>query len=333
MRIAIVKLSALGDIVHAMVVLQFVKKLNKKISIDWIVDEDYKKILSFHPDINKIYILKLRQIRKNKSLFALINELQKIRNLHQYDLVIDLQGLIKSAIISKLIPSKKTIGFDRFSSRESFSSFFYNKTFKCGYDVNVIERNLALVGFALGTKFDINQINNKMPFLHSRRKELTSKISVSKKNILLIPGASNKSKRFPSFKLAEISKLIDANFLVVWGSHDEEIIARKIKEISPIVNICDRLELDHLISLISRVDLVIGSDTGPTHFAWALNIPSITIFGPTPGYRNTWATNINRIVESDSVVDPYKIDKKDFSIRDVNIDQIINVAKELLDYS
>ena len=78
------------------------------------------------------------------------------------------------------------------------------------------------------------------------------------------------------------------------------------------------------------MDLVIGGDTGPTHVAWALNIPSITLFGSTPGYRNTYATNINHILESESKVDPYKIDKNDFSIKTIKVSDIVTRAKELL---
>ena len=80
------------------------------------------------------------------------------------------------------------------------------------------------------------------------------------------------------------------------------------------LNVLKGLSLDELISVVIQMDLVIGPDTGPTHMAWALNIPSITLFGPTPGYRNTYSTDINKIIESESEVNPYKIDKNDNSI-------------------
>jgi heptosyltransferase-1 len=79
-----------------------------------------------------------------------------------------------------------------------------------------------------------------------------------------------------------------------------------------------------------QTDLVIGGDTGPTHIAWALNIPSITLFGSTPGYRNTYATSINQILESKSKVDSYKIDKNDFSIKTIKVNDIVKMAKELI---
>ena len=82
-----------------------------------------------------------------------------------------------------------------------------------------------------------------------------------------------------------------------------------------------------------QVDLVIGPDTGPTHMAWALNIPSITLFGPTPGYRNTYVTSVNKIIESNSEVDPNKIDKSDYSINNIKVNDISKLAQKLLEVS
>ena len=119
-------------------------------------------------------------------------------------------------------------------------------------------------------------------------------LSSSKKNILIIPGASNVSKCYSIKKLAELTTLIDANFLIIWGNSKEKVMADEIKRISPKVTVCSKLSIDSLITLISRVNLVIGPDTGPTHIGWAINIPSITLFGSTPGYRNTLITNFNK---------------------------------------
>ena len=103
-----------------------------------------------------------------------------------------------------------------------------------------------------------------------------------------------------------------------------------MKELSSEINVSYKLSIDELISLISQVDLVIGPDTGPTHMAWALNIPSITIFGLTPGYRNTYTTKINQILESNSEVNPNKISKKDNSVGDIDVNEIIKIARRLL---
>tara|TARA_B110000008_G_C16429599_1_gene347303 strand:- start:21 stop:362 length:342 start_codon:yes stop_codon:yes gene_type:complete len=111
----------------------------------------------------------------------------------------------------------------------------------------------------------------------------------------------------------------------------EEALAKKLKEISSGVNICHKLQINSLVLLISKVDLVIGPDTGPTHISWALNVPSITLFGSTPGYRNTFETSVNRVIESKSKVNPNKIDKNDYSIKDIDVNEILLNARELLE--
>jgi len=330
MKIAIVKLSALGDIVHAMVVLQFIKKYNQAIEVDWFVEEGYKGLLESHPDINKVIQVNIKDVKKKKSFYLLYKELKRTQQYGPYDLVIDMQGLIKSAIISKFIPSKLTLGFDKSSAREGLASIFYNKVFKFSYHKNVIERNFELIKFALDLPFKIEEIGKKLPFLHSNQKYLNASLSNIKKNIILIPGASFSSKRYPVKSFVELINLLDANYLVIWGNEEEKCLADKIKILAPKVNICEKLSIKDLISLISQVDLVVGPDTGPTHMAWALDRPSLTLFGSTPGYRNAFTTKINRIIDSKSDVNPYKIDKNDNSIRDIDVNEILQIAQDLL---
>jgi heptosyltransferase-1 len=330
MKIAIVKLSALGDIVHAMVILQFIKKYNEAIEIDWIVEKGNKELLESHPDINKVIVVNIKDVKQKKSPYLLFKELKKLRQYGPYDIVIDMQGLVKSAIISRYIPSKVTLGFEKSSAREGLASIFYTKVFKFPYSNNVIERNFELIKFALDFPFNLEDLKSKLPFLYQDQKQLNFHLSNVKKNIILIPGASFSSKRYPVERFAELPNLLDANYLIVWGSEEEKFLANEIKNLSPQVNICEKLSIKDLISLISQIDLVIGPDTGPTHMAWALDIPSVTLFGSTPGYRNAFTTKINRTIESKSEVNTYKIDKNDNSIRDIDVNQIVQVAHDLL---
>jgi heptosyltransferase-1 len=330
MRIAIVKLSALGDIVHAMVVLQFIKKYNQEILIDWIVEENYKQLLKHHPEVNKVHTVSLKKAKNQMSLRLILNDFRKLRNLQVYDVVIDLQGLMKSAILSRIIPSKITVGFNRASAREKIASFFYTKTFKIGYDENVIKRNFELIKFALKLPYNFKDLQNKLPFIFSSQKYDNLGLSSSKKNVLIIPGASHSTKLYPVNKIARITKLLNTKIIVIWGSQSERLLAKEIKTLNPKVVIMDQLSIDQLISLVCQVDLVIGSDTGPTHLAWACNIPSITLFGSTPGYRNALTSDINQILESKSNVNPLKIDKKDYSIQEINVEEVLKIANHLL---
>jgi heptosyltransferase I len=330
MKIAIVKLSALGDIIHAMVVLQFIKKYQPQIEIDWVIEERYIALLEFHPEINNIHVVNIKKAKNKKSFSLLIKELIRVKRFGEYDLIIDMQGIIKSALISRIIPSVQKIGFDKMSIREGVATNFYSRKYKIDYATNIVERNINIVNYALSIEISHADILGKEPFLYSSKDYEFNKISRVRKNILLIPGASFESKRYPVKNFSQLTKYIDANFLVIWGNEDEKVMADKIKFFSPEINVLDKLSLKALISLVSKVDLVIGPDTGPTHLAWALNKPSITLFGPTPGYRNTFSTQINKIVESESYVNPYKINKKDFSIKNIKVTDIVKIADSLL---
>jgi heptosyltransferase I len=330
MRIAIVKLSALGDIVHAMVVLQYIKKYNKEILIDWIVEEDYGELLKYNPNLNQIHVVNLKKAKNKKSLGMLFNDMRKLRALKPYDVVFDLQGLIKSAIISRIVPSKSTLGFDNSSAREGLASLFYSKTFKIGYEENIVKRNFELIRFGLNLPFIYEDLKNKSPFIIHKQEYFHSTLSSTKKNILIIPGASHASKIYPANKFAKITQMIEANFIIIWGNQSERKMADEIKSISKMVKISEKLSLNILASLIGKVDLVIGADTGPTHIAWALNIPSIILFGSTPGYRNTVASEINLIIESKSIVNPLKIDKTDETIKEIKVEDILQIATKLL---
>ena len=330
MKIAIVKLSALGDIIHAMVVLQFIKKYNSNIKIDWIVEEEYRSVLDCNPDINKIITVNIKKAKNKKSLYLLLKELVKIRKYGQYDLVIDMQGLIKSALVAWTIPSDITIGFDKGSLREGLAAKFYNKTYKLDYSENIIIRNFSLAMHAIDIPRNDENLANKLAFLYPCDEYFFDQKSIDRKNVLLVIGSSVKSKCYPVEKLIELTKAIDANYLVLWGTMEEKLVANKMKNLSNNIHILQKVSIYELIALVSQVDIVIGPDTGPTHMAWALNIPSITIFGPTPGYRNSYQTRINKIIESESQVNPYSINKNDFSINNIPVNDIVKIAQYLL---
>ncbi len=330
MKIAIVKLSALGDIIHAMVALQFIKKEYPDCQIDWVVEEAFKGILVNNPDIDTIHTVNIKKAKKNKSLKLLFQEFKKLRNLPKYNLVIDAQGLIKSAIVARAIPSDKTFGFDRNSLRESFAAKFYSDTCKINYSENIIKRNAFVVSNALGFTISNADILDKKPFLFSNSKDISKFAKNRKPNIALIPGASFKSKIYPVEKYTQLANELDASVVILWGNAEEKSMAAQIQSGSKNTSVSSQLTLDELKSVIVQMDLVIGGDTGPTHMAWALNIPSITLFGSTPGYRNTYTTDINQVIESGSKVDPYKIDKNDLSIKAIKVNDIVKMIKELL---
>ena len=329
-KVAIIKLSAMGDIIHSMVALEFIKKYYPSIKIDWFVEDAFSQVLEYNPNINKIIKLNLKSIKKSKkNIFSQISFIKAFKE-ENYDLIIDAQGLIKSALVARIL-GKNIVGFCKNSTRERFASFFYTKKVSIAYDKNVIEINCFLISKALNFDISTEDILNKKPFLFfkSENKVVYDFLSKDKKNVLLIVGASWKSKMYSKEKFAKIASNIDENFIIAWGNEEEKSIASFISDNSS-AKVLPKIDLNSLKALVSKVDLVIGNDTGPTHMAWALNTPSITIFGNTPDYRNTYLTNINRTVKSKSFVNPFKLNKEDFSINEINEQEIIKIAKELL---
>lgn len=330
-KICIVKLSAMGDIIHAMVSLQFIKKTFPNAQIDWIVEEGFKAVLQNNPDIDNILPINLKSIKKKKSEILSQIKLLNQYGKNNYDVVIDAQGLLKSAIAAKIVGGRivnsKIIGFDRDSIRESISSFFYDQKVYIGYDKNVIDRNIKVLCSSLGIEIEKDDIFEKKPFLYS-----TSKIQMLTTNyITFVVGASKENKIYPKEKFLELAIKLNNKIVVVWGNEEEYQTALWLSEQSDRIILDKKGNLEDLKLKIQNSKLVIGGDTGPTHMAWALNIASITIFGNTPEYRNTYITDINKVIKSNSDVDPLKIDKNDFSIKDIEVDDILKMAKGLLD--
>jgi len=326
MRIAIVRLSALGDIIQSMIVIQFIRNRYPQCTIDWVVDKKFSEIVILNNLVDNVIEIRLSEIKKSKNIFHLIENFAELRKVPKYDFVIDTQGLLKSAIISKIIPSIETIGFDRKSARESLASFFYSRSFNIPYETNVIERYCLLISKALNIKISRKNILDKESIFQIPKNNNSEERIVS-----IIIGASFDSKVYPIENYRLIIEQLDSKFICLWGNNSEFKLAKKLSEINSKIFVPEKTTIAKLLEIISTSSLVIGGDTGPTHLAWALNIPSITLFGPTPGYRNMFESRKNLKLESGSKVNPYKINKGDRSIAEIDPRDILRLAEQLLE--
>ena len=324
-KIAIVRLSALGDIINSAVVVQFIKEYYPDATIEWICEEAFCALLDTNKDINKIHGVNLKKLKKEKSFSLLKQTVSRLSHLNDYDIVIDMQGLIKSAIVARIM-SKNTHGFDKNSTRESLAAFFYKTSSHIPYEENVIKRNCFVVCDALGFTITDEMLFNKKP-VFSAIKEFT--LRSDKKNIAFVIGASWPSKIYPKEAVVKVCNALKEQCYIIWGNEDEKKNAEWICAHSKYATLAPKLKLDELVSFVSSMDLLIGNDTGPTHLAWAQNIPSITLLGPTTT-RMIYETPVNIGIKSSSKVNILKIDKNDFSIGDIPSETVIQRAKELL---
>lgn len=323
--IAIVRLSALGDIVNSAVVLQFITTEYPNATVEWITEEVFSPLLNNHPLVKAVHTVNLKKLKKNKSFSLLNATLKELSSLGEYDLIIDMQGLIKSSIVARLL-GKETHGFDKNSTRESLAALLYNTTSSIPYETSVVNRNCFLVGDALGFKITDEMILNKKAIF-----EVTKKFDLQKdvNNIAFVIGASWESKIYPKELVVEFANEIKETIHIIWGSEEEKTNAQWICQHSKYAVLAPKLSLNELISFISSMDLLIGNDTGPTHMAWAQNIPSITLLGPTTT-RMIYETPVNIGIKSPSEVNILKINKNDFSIKEIPPKIILQKAKELL---
>ena len=324
-KIAIVRLSALGDIVNSAVVLQFIKEHYTEAEIDWITEEAFASILHNHPLLNQVHTVNIKSIKKSKSIKEFRALLTKLRNLPQYDIIIDMQGLLKSAIVARLI-GPNTYGFDKNSTREGVAALLYKKSASIAYEENIVKRNAVVVSSALSFEIDDTMLQSKSAvFPISEEFQLSS----DKAQVAFVIGASWQSKIYPKELLLEVINALKVDAHIIWGSDIEREDALWLAARSEYAQLAPKLLLNSLVSYISAMDLLIGNDTGPTHMAWAQNIPSITLFGPTNS-RMIYQTPQNIAIESPSEVNILKINREDFSIKEIDPQVIITQAKELL---
>ncbi|VAY87201.1 Lipopolysaccharide heptosyltransferase I [hydrothermal vent metagenome] len=329
MKICIVKLSAMGDIIHSMVALQFIKYELPDVKIDWIVESSFKGILENNRDINKILPIDLKLIKQNKSEFFAQIKLLRDYSKNNYDLIIDAQGLLKSAIVSKLLKNKTSgsivVGFDKKSIREGIATWFYDKKISIAYDKNTIDRNVKVLTSLFRSEITSKDILSKKPFLFFCENK---SIKLHNEYNLFVIGSTWDSRNYPKEKFVKIADALKTKTYIVWGSDEEYNKAVWMEKQSKFLEILPKGNLNDLKYIISKSKLLIGNDTGPTHMAWGLGIPSITIFGPTPINR-VYITDINKVIKSQSKINHLKLNKLDFSINEIKPEDIIAIAREI----
>nr|WP_321322230.1 lipopolysaccharide heptosyltransferase I [uncultured Campylobacter sp.] len=353
------KLSALGDIVHASVVIQFIRKHIANAHISWFCDARFEQIARLLAGVDEVVALPLKDKKFLKS-FGILRQKQG-----QFDIIIDLQGLLKSALVSRSL-GKNIFGFDRFSAKEGLASIFYTHKYSCNYDKNIILRNLELCAFALNFSFDEKEILTKEPCflknsripnensripsdeskipnknsriasdeikIHSDETRISNKNSrIPSKKILIAPFASESSKCYAHFASVIKGAKEFAQCFLVAGSELEREKAAKLA--SSGATLLAPLDLAQILEFMDTCDLIIGNDSGITHLAWAQNYATITLFGNRSGARNAFATPKNLIIQATPKheIDAFHIDKSDFCINDIDPAQIIAKAKGLCD--
>ena len=322
----------MGDIIHSLSVLAAIKKYYPNSTLSFVTQNNFSDLLMNNPFVDEVISLEFKQRQGFDKIKATFKDIKKLKTLAKQDYIIDLQGLIKSALVAKFIKGKR-YGFASNSIKERPAAFLYHQCYEIPYSTNVVLRNFSLVFDALNLELK-DELKSLGKFLFYENKAFTKQF-IKPKTIIIIVGASFDCKIYPLHLMSDLIKQLSqqgfSNILLVAGSMKERKMAKTLAILNPQVQVVPSLDLPNLIALIDGADLVIGADTGPVHMALALKTPSITLFGCTPAYRNTLETCINKTLSVNvKAINPKTIDKQDFSISSIKPLAIASLAKELL---
>jgi len=293
MKILLIKMSSMGDVFHALPALNDAIQAIPGLEVDWVVEKGFSEIPAWHPSVRNVFSIELRRWRKHpiKNRHVIRDFFEKI-NQHQYDLVLDAQGLLKSAWVGRKIHAP-VFGMGWHSAREPLASLFYQKKFSVDKSLHAITRQRKLFAQALSYDLDASS-------------ELEYGLNVTKTGVLEVVGAKPdsyfvcihgttwKTKLWPEdYWVALIEQVIKAGYQVVlpWGTPEEHERSLWIRQQvnhnldglnqRSIYVPQQRHSLSEMAVLLKSAKQVVSVDTGLSHVAAALAVPMTVLYRVT----------------------------------------------------
>jgi lipopolysaccharide heptosyltransferase I len=321
-KILIVKPSSLGDIVHSLPFLNAIKLYFTKSVIHWVVAKGFEGLLDRHPMIDRLWVINKDTWKKIRNVKGTISELKTLSQdlkKEKYDIVIDLQGLLRSGLITAATGARIRIGFKE--AREG-SRLFYTHKVEGGKDIHAVQRYLKIAAF-LGC--DIADIS--FPFPPS---EFPSTFNLNKDYAVIVPGARWKTKRWPEEEFGQLTSRLPLQSVIV-GSNTDKDIAGLIVSLSKgnAISLAGKTSLKELIGIMRDAKFVISNDSGPMHIAAALGTPVFALFGPTDPTRTGPYGKGHTIIKADAPCAPCFRRTCDDSqcLKSVSADKVFEIIK------
>jgi heptosyltransferase-1 len=279
MKVLIVKTSSMGDVLHTFPAIEDARRWRPDIAFDWCVEEAFAPIVALQPAVENVHTVAIRRWRKNlldKKNWREAQALRRALRDARYDLVIDAQGLLKSALVAKQAIAP-VAGFDRASAKEPLAALFYRHRFGVARDLHAIERTRRLFGLALGYGPDLSTLDSG----------LAPTAPPGTKTAFLLHGTSREDKKWPVENWIETARLLVAAGMTpvtTWSNERERGVADAIAAAVPETVLVEKSPLAEIAVRLGRSALVIGTDTGLTHLASAYGLPTVAVFLTTqPG--------------------------------------------------
>jgi heptosyltransferase I len=273
----LVKTSSLGDVVHNLPVVTDIRHALPGARIDWVVEASYAAIPRLHPAVHEVIPVEVRRWRRTwwrRDTRARIAELRSLLRGVRYDAVIDTQGLLKSALLARLAGGRR-YGLDFKSSREPLG-WLYDRTFRVPWNQHAVERNRALAAQALGySKSDA--VDYGIP-------SEGGDAAARHRYAVLLHATSARAKLWPDAAWIELGHWLHeagTRAVLPWGNAGEQARSTRLAARIPGASVPNRLPLEDAARLLARAHLVVGVDTGLTHLAGALAVPTVGVYVAT----------------------------------------------------
>jgi len=293
MQVLIVKTSSLGDVIHTLPALSDAAHVFPDIRFDWVVEEGFTEIPAWHPAVRQVIPVAIRRWRSHPLKAWRSGEWEAFRRTLQhgaYDRVIDAQGLLKSAWLTHYT-SAPVHGLDRHSAREPLSSLFYTHRHSIAWGEHAVQRLRKLFAHSLG--YLVPETEGRYGLDPERM--LAGNPIGSGGNapyLMFLHGTTWPTKHWPELywrRLAELATSEGWQVRLPWGSAAERERAERIADGLPAVTVLPPLTLTDIAAHLVHASACIAVDTGLGHLAAALDVPTLSLFGPTnPGYTGAW---------------------------------------------
>ncbi|MGH9467587.1 MAG: glycosyltransferase family 9 protein [Terriglobales bacterium] len=298
-RVLLVKLSSLGDIVHALPVACSLRASLPGARLAWVVERKWLPLVTHHPDLDEVFAidsLALRQTPRPWGAFG--NEIAMLRAFHP-DWALDLQGTVKSAVITRLSGAGERFGFAHPARRERWAGLAYTQRVRPAA-VHKVDQMLDLAAAAVGPSFE-RVLRFPFPIPDAAQRDADDWIASNRLGpfAFLSPGGGWAGKRWPSARYARLAELLEAEYglaAVLNRGPGEEHMEEAYRRASTIRARLFSGDVYHMAALLKRARVVIGADTGPLQLAAALAVPTVALFGPTDPARNGPYSPLSRVV-------------------------------------
>ncbi len=280
MRVLVIKTSSLGDIVHTLPALSDAARSISGICFDWVVEEAFSDIPAWHPAVDRVIPVALRRWRRNLLKTWRKGEWGQFRHQlrqEKYDAVIDAQGLIKSAFITRMARGFR-YGLDKKSAREPLASNAYDHPIAVAKGQHAIVRIRQLFAGALG--YEIPETGPDYGIANRRSDETDG----DERYLVFLHGTTWQSKRYPEVLWIQLARLVNNNGFKVylpWGDDEELKVAESVAGSVDDALVLPKQSLQGIASILKRAAGVIAVDTGLAHLAAAFDVPTVALYGAT----------------------------------------------------